>query len=59
MENIKRMLEEYDKTCERLRKGEYDNLEEESAKYKKLKSEIDKAGIKFLDGLNLDTLIFE
>ena len=32
MKNIKRMLEEYDKTCERLRKGEYDNLEDESAR---------------------------
>ena len=41
----------------KILEGDYDNFEEEKKKYLELKKQASDLGIRFLDGINFDTII--
>lgn len=57
MDNVEKIVREYDRVCKRLIDGEYDDIFSEIRKFKELEKKLDKLGVKFLDGLTLDSLV--
>lgn len=57
MENMDSVMKEFDEVSEQILNGDYDDTQEIVARYKAFKKRLEDAGVKILDGINLDNLI--